>query len=235
MLIWQDTFLCFTYDRPPSSITTIFPVPLTPTMEGLSFSEAVLTICQIILDHTRPETSDDALHGILESKRQLEGIWSNVAPFLSHKSRCTSLQHHLGRLALGIHLGYSMCRPTWMYLEAAKQHLSPAPSGVAMDCAEQAVQVIESFLDLHRFSANVCRSWAFVHNAVSCAITLKSLEQMLPERVNRAEIIFQRLIAVLEKEEKQSEWCDADTNVRYFGPYSRALKALREIYHETTT
>lgn len=109
---------------------------------------------------------------------------------------------------------------------------SPLYNGAAMDCMNRAMQALESFLDLHRFSASVCRSWAFVHNAVSCAITLKGLRVPLVEDQLNPEVLVQRLIAVLEKEEKDSEWCDADTNVRYFGPYSRALKALREIYRE---
>lgn len=95
------------------------------------------------------------------------------------------------------------------------------------------MQAIESFLDLHRYSASVCRSWAFVHNAVSCAITLKSLNHVPVDERRKSDLLVQRLIAVLEKEEKDTEWCDDDTNVRYFGTYSRALKALREICHST--
>lgn len=119
-------------------------------------------------------------------------------------------------------------------MDSAGQQLTVLPDTIE-DAVQQAIWPVESFLDLHRFSSTVCRSWAFVHNAVSCAITLKSAEQMLPEETNRSEIIIQRLIVVLEKEERESEWVDTDTNVRHFGPYSRALKALREIYHETET
>ena len=113
------------------------------------------------------------------------------------------------------------------------------PPAVAADAIHQAMQVIENFLDLHRFSASVCRSWAFVHNAVSCAVTLRGLTARVHAPVSVAglqgqqqdpEVLVRRLEDVLEKEEKKSEWCDADTNVRYFGPYSRALKALRESY-----
>lgn len=224
MLIWQDTFLSLTYDRPPSSITGICPIPLTPYAEGLTFQESVFTICKIILDRTQLENSGVShppMESALESRRELESIWHTVAPFLRDKSRCTSLQQHLERLALGIHLGYTICRFTWMYLDSARQEFSVLPDTIE-DCVQQAIRPIESFLDLHRFSSSVCRSWAFVHNAVSCAITLKSAEQMLPEETNRSEIIIQRLIVVLEKEERDSEWVDTDTNVRHFGPYSRA-------------
>lgn len=80
---------------------------------------------------------------------------------------------------------------------------------------------------MHRLAATVCRSWAFVHNAVSCALTLQSLVASGPQN-SRADVLVNRLILVLEREEQQSVWQDTDTNVRYFGPYSRALKALRE-------
>ncbi|KAE8314728.1 fungal-specific transcription factor domain-containing protein [Aspergillus transmontanensis] len=194
-IVWQDTFLSFTYDRPPSTITMSCPIPA------------------------------------LKYKSQLEEVWDDAAPFLTDKARCTSVQDHLERLALGVHLGYGVCRLSRVYLSEMEPH-SPLYNGAAMDCMNRAMQAIESFLDLHRFSASVCRSWAFVHNAVSCAITLKGLGAPLVEGQRNPEVLVQRLIAVLEKEEKDSEWCDADTNVRYFGPYSRALKALREIYRE---
>lgn len=229
MLIWQDTFLSLTYDRPPNTINSNLPIPLTPSAEGLSFQDSVFSICKIILERTRLEMSSDSelpIHSTLEPQKKLKDLWDTVSPFLRERSRCTSLQQNLERLALGVHLGYAICRFTWIYVEGIKQY--SVPSNEIGDCARYAMSVIESFLGLHRFSAGVCRSWAFVHNAVSCAMTLKSLDSMLQEKVPRSEILLQRLIAVLEKEERGSEWIDADTNVRHFGPYSRALKALRE-------
>jgi hypothetical protein len=79
---------------------------------------------------------------------------------------------------------------------------------------------------MHRLSANVCRSWAFVHNAVSCAFTLRSFGTTGVGGEYAG--LVGRLIGVLEKEERMSSWEDADANVRCFGPYSRALRALRE-------
>ncbi|KAE8325190.1 fungal-specific transcription factor domain-containing protein [Aspergillus sergii] len=233
-IVWQDTFLSFTYDRPPSTITMSCPIPYRQQTEGLSFQESIFTICNILLNKARQETAgnlEDPQQSALKYKRQLEEVWDDAAPFLTDKARCTSVQDHLERLALGVHLGYGICRLSRVYLSEMEPH-SPLYNGAAMECMNRAMQAIESFLDLHRFSASVCRSWAFVHNAVSCAITLKGLGAPLVEEQRNPEVLVQRLIAVLEKEEKDSEWCDADTNVRYFGPYSRALKALREIYRE---
>ncbi|RAK92954.1 Zn(II)2Cys6 transcription factor [Aspergillus costaricaensis CBS 115574] len=232
MLIWQDTFLSFTYDRPLGTIAMNCSIPYKHDTDGLSFQECVFAICHQIIEEARQETTDgpqDPLESMRESKRQLDGIRDAAAPFLVNKRRCVSLQDHLERLALDIHLGYVTCRINRVYLDGHTG--APFPAAVAVDCVQRAMQAIESFLDLHRYSASVCRSWAFVHNAVSCAITLKSLNHAPVDERRKSDLLVQRLIAVLEKEEKESEWCDDDTNVRYFGPYSRALKALREICH----
>jgi hypothetical protein len=229
-LIWQDTFLSFTYDRPPSTVTMAnCPIPYTtpPSRGGHSFPECIFTICSILLSRT-PQAS--SLQLSLDCKRRLQAVGATAAPFLTDKSRCASLQDHLERLALGVHMGYSICRLSRDVLLLGD---GDEEAGAA-DCVRSGLAAVESFLDLHRFSARVCRSWAFVHNAVSCAITLRGLERRMRgagwNSDPRVEGVVGRLIAVLEKEAKESEWCDADTNVRHFGPYSRELRALREIY-----
>ncbi|PLB39681.1 Zn(II)2Cys6 transcription factor [Aspergillus candidus] len=245
-LIWQDTFLSFTYDRPSSSITMNCPIPYAPHTNGLTFSESVFTICSILRDRTRQDlssttTTTDPTQSALDAKRQLESLRDSAAPSLRSKAHCKSLQDHLERLALNIHLGYAISRLTRVYMGSSLSHdpesddSETIPPAVAADAIHQAMQVIENFLDLHRFSASVCRSWAFVHNAVSCAISLRGLTARVHVPVaglqgQDPDMLVRRLVTVLEKEEKESEWCDADTNVRYFGPYSRALKALREVY-----
>ncbi|SPB43906.1 unnamed protein product [Aspergillus niger] len=234
VLIWQDTFLSFTYDRPLGTIAMSCPIPYKHDTDGLSFQECVFAICHQIIEEARQKTTDgpqDPLESMRKSKRQLDGIRDAAALFLADKRRCVSLQDHLERLALGVHLGYVTCRIDRVYLDGHTG--APFPTAIVVDCVQRAMQAIESFLDLHRYSASVCRSWAFVHNAVSCAITLKSLNHVPVDERRKSDLLVQRLIAVLEKEEKDSEWCDDDTNVRYFGPYSRALKALREFCHST--
>ncbi len=203
------------------------PIPYTSpsTRGGHSFPECIFTICSILLSRT-PQAS--SLQLSLECKRQLSGVTATAAPYLADKSRCASLQDHLERLALGVHLNYSVCRLSRDVLLLGDEDEA---AGTA-DCVRSGLAAVESFLDLHRFSARVCRSWAFVHSAVSCAITLRGLERRrgVGRLDPRVEGVVGRLIAVLEKEAKESEWCDADTNVRHFGPYSRELKALREIF-----
>lgn len=51
---------------------------------------------------------------------------------------------------------------------------------------------------------------------------------------DRSEELLLQLIYVLQREVQQCEWRDADSNLRHFGPFSRALKALQEIRQETS-
>jgi hypothetical protein len=230
MLLWQDTFLSFTYDRPPNVNKLSTSIPHDPDSgPGLSFAECVCALCQILLERARKENTETVTE-ILSFKSRMAAIFESAAPFLLDKTNCRSLQDHLERLALSIHICYAICRLYRLVLETAEN--AAHNSGVdvdfiRMECIERAAEAVESFLDMHRLAATVCRSWAFVHNAVSCALTLQGLVATGPQR-SHADMLVKRLIAVLEREERQSVWQDTDTNVRYFGPYSRALKALHE-------
>ncbi|KAL4772547.1 fungal-specific transcription factor domain-containing protein [Aspergillus nidulans var. acristatus] len=223
-LIWQDTFLSFTYDRPPSSSTAEgCTIPRISESPGLSFQECVFKICQIISNQSQLKGQ----HSALDYKTELEGVLDEASPFLTSKVHCRSLQGHLERLALGIHVGYAICRVSQIHLDSMTDSSS---SAVAADSRRRAMQVVENFLELHRLCSTVCRSWAFVHNAVSCAITMHNLAYVTVDGLADSNNLAHRLMKLLESEARASEWYDADTNVRYFGPYSRALKALKEIY-----
>ncbi|KAK3695728.1 Zn(II)2Cys6 transcription factor [Podospora appendiculata] len=261
ILVWQDTFLSFTYDRPPNS-------PYTPSAlaalsssktaghessqdhtgtEGNSFAESIFAICHIILDWTREETQKTNTahdyHQLELYKRRLEGVHHDAKPFLRDKACCGALQDHLERLALRIHVTYAICRISRLYLDSAytatcggdyKTTTRAQEETVALQYIAHATDSVQSFLEIYRLSPNVCRSWAFVHNAVSSALPIHGavvgMEDTERTTASRFGVLVAQLIGVLEREEKQSEWHDADTNVRYFGPYSRALRALKETY-----
>lgn len=65
---------------------------------------------------------------------------------------------------------------------------------------------------MHRLSANGCRSCAFVHNAVSCAFTLRHLGTAAGGGEHAG--LVGRLIGLLEREGRMSEWEDADRSFR---------------------
>ncbi|KAJ5825927.1 Zn(II)2Cys6 transcription factor [Penicillium riverlandense] len=235
MLLWQDTFLSFTYDRPPSTTKSTSSIPSDPdSVSGYSFAECIFAVCQVLLNRTCEEDCE-TLAAVLTSKRRLENILGSTVPSLVDKRRCRTLQDHLERLALRIHVSYAICRLCQLALQKASSPMSDDPDIhteiLATECIDRATDAVEGFLDMHRLSSAVCRSWAFVHNTVSCAITLRRIaaDTTVTGDAYRPNVdaLVQRLISVLEREELQSAWEDSDTNVRHFGPYSRALKAFR--------
>lgn len=179
MLVWQDTFLSFTYDRPLSTFKYKRIVPHDiDSSTGNSFAESIFMLCQVLIDRTNQESSN-AMPATLTYKKRVEAIWDSTKPSLKHKSLCRTLQDHLERLALRIHLKYSITRLCRLALEpcsaADTSELNVVDSNCLMnECAEHAADTVESFLELHRLAATVCRSSAFVHNAVSCACTLRT-------------------------------------------------------------
>ena len=231
MLLWQDTFLSFTYDRPPSTIKLSSSIPYDGGPGNHSFADSVMTLCRILLERARKDDEVETTAAILGYKHRMEQILdANVAaPFLLDKSSCHTLQDHLERLALRIHVCYGVMRVCRLALETTSDTASDLidEETLKKECADRAAEAVESFLDMHRFSSLVCRSWAFVHNAVSCALTLQSLGTTGMQS-SRAQRIVKRLVSVLEREESLSSWEDSDTNVRSFGPFSRALRALRD-------
>ncbi|KAM7219548.1 Fungal specific transcription factor domain containing protein [Rhypophila decipiens] len=290
-LVWQDTLLSITYDRPTTSIftTTAWTVPYSASSapsnqcpehkpKGYTFAEAVFHVCQILLDRSRQEHATGPLQSgtprtaeILEhSKRRLELTVQEAAPYFRDEAYCKTMQEHLERLALQIHVSYAACAIYRLCLDrnngtsGAGSEPPPAPSNTSgykcpwsraklkEEYIAHAAKAVRSFLDMYRLSPNVCRSWAFVHNAVSCAVTARRFLPVASHAphpttttttttatsnpfsttsINHEfENLISELITVLEREEKQSEWRDADTNVRYFGPYSRALGSLKETY-----
>lgn len=234
MLLWQDTFLSFTYDRPPSNINYTCTIPQSHEPDtGYTFAEAIWTLCHALLDRARNESAERLDQPMVYLDR-VNSIWDNLSPHLTSKTDCRTLQDHLERLAVHVHISYASSRLSRLIRDSVSQS-SPteAPKNIAFlynSCLRNAADAIECFLEMHRLSDTVCRAWAFVHNAVSCALTIKFSKPNIPGQSYGN--LVERLVSVLELEERKSSWEDGDSNVRQFGPYSRALRALKDTSDE---
>ncbi|KGO57839.1 hypothetical protein PEX1_019770 [Penicillium expansum] len=185
-------------------------IPAKTPVAQIAPSQNVCAICQILLERARQDNTE-TLTETLSFKSRMAAISKDAAPFLRDKAHCRSLQDHLERLALNIHICYTICRLCRLILESGSiEAHNPAinADSIKVECIDCAAQAVQSFLDMHRLAAT---------NLVDSSL-----------QGSRADVLVKRLIVVLEREEQQSVWEDTDTNLRYFGPYSRALKALRE-------
>lgn len=124
MLLWQDTFLSLTYDRPRNATKATGSIPSDPdSVSGHSFAESIFSVCQVELDRTSQEDSE-SLTTALAAKRRIERIFDCAAPFLVEKHHCHTLQDHLERLALRIHVSYGVCRFCRLALETTASSTS---------------------------------------------------------------------------------------------------------------
>ncbi|KAJ5536016.1 hypothetical protein N7513_009202 [Penicillium frequentans] len=228
-LLWQDTFLSFTYDRPPSTIKSSGNIPYDPSSNergNHSFADCVMTLCQIMLGRSQKDEDSESLTTIMGYKHRVERILDDdfAAPFLRNKARCRTPQQHLERLAFRIHFSYVLMRLLRLALDTSSLEPNRDDEALKRECAMRASDAVQAFLEVHQLAPTVCRSWAFVHNAVSCAFTLQRLGMFALD----SELLITKFVGILESEESLSSWVDSDTNVRYYGPYSRALRALKE-------
>jgi hypothetical protein len=148
-------------------------------------------------------------------KNRIQSIWNNAATFLREEPACHSLQNHHERLALHIHINYGICRLSQLILDSPFYRASILELDIASlkkEMSQRAAEAVESFFNMHRLSANVCRSWAFVHNAVSCAFALRHFGTTAGGGEHAG--LVGRLIGVLERKERLSEWEDADRSFR---------------------
>ncbi|KAJ5992104.1 hypothetical protein N7451_007828 [Penicillium sp. IBT 35674x] len=229
VLLWQDTFLSFTYDRPPSTIKSGEEIPYDPSTNepgNHSFPDCVMTLCQIMLGRSRKDEGVESLGSIMGYKHRVERILDDdfAAPFLRNKARCRTPQQHLERLALRIHFSYVLMRLLRLALDTSSPEPNMDTEALKRECAMRASDAVHAFMEVHQLSSTVCRSWAFVHNAVSCAFTLQGLGMFSLD----SELLIRKFVTILESEESLSSWVDSDTNLRHYGPYSRALRALKE-------
>ncbi|KAJ6110840.1 hypothetical protein N7486_003075, partial [Penicillium sp. IBT 16267x] len=132
-----------------------------------SFADSIMTLCQIMLERARKDEDIEHITTIMGYKHRIERILDKdfAAPFLRDKSRCRTLQEHLERLAPRIHSSYVIMRLCQLALDTSDPVPNIDAQEIKKECTTRAADAIESFLEVHRLSSTVCRSWAFVHNA----------------------------------------------------------------------
>lgn len=92
-------------------------VTQTQAQEG-PFAESVCAICQILRERARQDNTA-TLTKTLTFKSRMTAIFEDAVPLLRDKPHCRCLQDHLERLALNIHICYTICRLYRLILETA--------------------------------------------------------------------------------------------------------------------
>ena len=226
-VVWQDTILSISHDRPAATICTH---AVTSTIESSNDSIESLGA---ILDTASSASYEDCLsrlcpiiHAILSSRvplprtsSQLSSIESicdalnqvqeKAKPSLQTYVMCMTRPEYGEHLALQFTLAYAkseLCRPV-VELEPDDVHSEdwPRVQGLQQIFTGSAWDTIHTFLDIREFEPKLVRTWAAMHRVLSAALVLGGLTSEegwigLNQRRERGDPL-QRLIPVLEKME----------------------------------
>ena len=213
-VMWQDALLSFSYDRPHGAVTMDCGVPHpTSTEPSIHFMDLMYAFLRVVIDfslhadvhHSNPPPSSTIQH------------FTARLTHIRQQARHNHLDQ-LERLTMRIHTGYIISQICRVVLRRpSDDHPDPSTDYTAT-CLEHSADVIHAFLEMHTLSSAIVRSWAFMHNVLSCALLLGLIPDALKKTETRT--LLGRMIGCLEE-------IEADAGGEC---YAKSLAALKDIY-----
>ncbi|KAI1769085.1 fungal-specific transcription factor domain-containing protein [Hypoxylon sp. FL1150] len=237
--LWHDTLTSLSFDRPNMTNIQCCPIPLSPNTsgEGLSYIEAMYTLCQVISARLNPDDTDDySYEKIAENCDAIEAIRDQVYPQLRSKEACKSIVDKLQHYAIRLHTAFVVsvcCRPA---LRRDCANLGDSEKKALADrCKINLTETVRMFLSMHQLSFIPTRSWAFTYHGLSSAVLLGILceTKQDPEVRQLQGDLISALSAAAAKEHPSptpEHIPKIDRDIELSGPLSRALTALKNIY-----
>lgn len=216
--MWQDALLSFSYDRPHGATTWDCGIPTSAALPGqYTFIDLMYSLLRVVIGFsTDPEVHNVIAPTPASVQHYIDRLATLRHDALSEDSTCDMLE----RLTIRIHTGYLISqmyrfilrRPDNLDVGGQQEH------EYTVACLETSADVVHAFVDMHSLSHAVVRSWAFVHNALSCALLLG----LLPDALKRQEVreLLRKMIGCLES-------IMEDTSGK---SYAKSLAVLKEMY-----
>ncbi|KAI1397933.1 fungal-specific transcription factor domain-containing protein [Hypoxylon fuscum] len=237
--LWHDTLTSLSFDRPNMTNIQCCPIPLSPssTVDGLSYIEAMYTLCEVISQRLNPDATDDySYETILDNCNAIESIRERVYPQLRSKEACKSVVDKLQHYAIRLHTAFVIsvcCRPA-LRRDCARLEESEKKA-LADKCKTNLTETVRMFLSMHQLSFIPTRSWAFTYHGLSSAVLLGILceTKQDPEVRQLQGDLISALSAAAAKEQTSptpEHIPKIDKDIELSGPLSRALTALKNIY-----
>ncbi|CAJ2506117.1 Uu.00g002470.m01.CDS01 [Anthostomella pinea] len=236
---WHDTLTSLSFDRPNMTNIQCCPIPVSPSagIAGLSYLEAMYTLCEIISQRLNPDaTADCTYKTILDNCEAVESLRDKVYPQLRSKEACKSVVDKLQHYALRLHTAFVIsvcCRPA-LRGDCTKLDASEK-SALADKCKLNLTETVRMFLSMHQLSFIPTRSWAFTYHGLSSAVLLGILcDTKLDTEIRQLQGDLIAALSAAAANEQTSPSPDhirrIDKDIELSGPLSRALTALKNIY-----
>lgn len=236
---WHDTLTSLSFDRPNMTNIPCCPIPVAPTAasEGLSYIEMMYHLCELISKRLNPDViADYTFQSIMDNCEAVESLRSMVYPQLRSKEACKCVLDKLQYYATRLHTSFVVsvcCRPA---LRRDCVRLTPSEQKTLSDmCQANLTETVRMFLAMHQLSFIPTRSWAFTYHGLSSAVLLGILNETKQDREVRQ--LHGDLIAALSAATAKEQDSPSPEHIRrtekdieLYGPLSRALAALKNIY-----
>jgi hypothetical protein len=153
---------------------------------------------------------------------RVQHIVDQMKPELRSRENCRSIENHVEHLAFCLNMSFvlaTLLRPSletkvcWRAYPEEKKELRRM-------CIDACVAAVESFIGLHKLSVVAERSWAILHNGLSCALILV----LFDEARNNEKIkqLQQQLLSIMSQSS-----AGQDQGSLLWGPHARILTAMK--------
>lgn len=213
------------------------PLSPNPSVQGLSYLEAMYNLCRIISEKLNPDVVADTKYGeIMDTCTEVMMLREKVYPQLRDKESFKTGVDRLQHYALRLHTAFVVsvcCRPA---LRSDCNTLTPSEKAeLSAKCKENLTETVRMFLSMHNISVIPTRSWAFTYHGLSSAILLGILTD--PKADSEVRRLQGELISALSATAAKDissptpgHITVSDKDIELSGPLSRALTALKHIY-----
>jgi hypothetical protein len=147
---------------------------------------------------------------------------NRTKPELRSRDKCRSIEDHVAYLALRLNTSFALATFLRRSLET-EEHWQEHPNEqgeVRRMCAEACIAAVESFVDLHKISVVAERSWAMLHNGLSCALILLLIGEA--ETNEKAKNLQKELVSIMSQSSQSR-----DQNSLLWAPHARIITAMK--------
>ncbi|CAO2649182.1 Nn.00g101310.m01.CDS01 [Neocucurbitaria sp. VM-36] len=227
-IVWQDCLLSLCFGRQPcTSLVKGGLNSSTDTQEiNLEYRQAMYLLAATSVDFIEKEFASpfqipSPAQLSLQASR-VQCIIDKTKPELRSRDSCRSIEDHVEHLAMRLNMSFAVAtflRPSlenkdyWQAFPDEKRELRRM-------CIDSCATAVESFIGLHRLSVVAERSWAILHNGLSCALILL----LVDEARNNEKIkqLQQQLVCIMPQSS-----AGQDQGSLLWGPHARILSAVK--------
>jgi hypothetical protein len=234
--VWQDCLLSLCFGRQPctSLVKRKSGLSNETSKNDLEYREAMYLLSITTVDFIESKTASPmqtlSPAQISSHASRVQHIVKQMKPELRSMDNCRSIENHIEHLAFRLNMSYvlaTVLRPSleakvdWLVYPSEKRELRKM-------CIDACVAAVESFIGLHGISVVAERSWAILHNGLSCALILLLVDEARSnEKIKQLQ---QQLLCIMSQSS-----AGQDQGSLLWGPHARILTAIKMLDPERST